>query len=224
MWGWRSSRCPRAVIESAELRFQDGLKRPRFRAVFCLRGFDGRRLVGAGKTDYVPGQDRCWVFESSLRSRALRGIGGACSGDDGADLGDVLVARILDLVPDYAAKYATPSLDVRGRLLKTGAFFWYRKRVMGGGPSLGVCGYRALGDRECGQGDLGRGRGSGGGRPDFMRCPIKPNMDIRRIRGISIRCRFCSCAKIWHPQCSEQKPAWWGSLGQTGSRTCRRRG
>ncbi|MEM9550385.1 MAG: NUDIX hydrolase [Pseudomonadota bacterium] len=36
------------------------------------------------------------------------------------DLGQVPVARILDLVPDYAANYATPSVDVRGALIEDG--------------------------------------------------------------------------------------------------------
>ncbi|MCV6585101.1 MAG: NUDIX hydrolase [Marinibacterium sp.] len=37
-----------------------------------------------------------------------------------ADLGGVPLSRIRDLVPPYAASYATPSLDVRGALIEEG--------------------------------------------------------------------------------------------------------
>ena len=48
-----------------------------------------------------------------------------------ADLGSVPLNRIQDLVPDYLAQYATPSIDVRGALIEDGRILLVQEKSDG---------------------------------------------------------------------------------------------
>ncbi|MEO1733293.1 MAG: NUDIX hydrolase N-terminal domain-containing protein [Pseudomonadota bacterium] len=54
---------------------------------------------------------------------------GQVAADMLADLGRVPIERIFDLVPDYAASYATPSIDVRGALIEDGRILLVQEKT-----------------------------------------------------------------------------------------------